>query len=447
MALPQHQSTLRFMLRALRSRNYRLFFCGQLASLLGSWLSILATSWLVYRLARISMPAHAALALGAVGFAGQIPVFLLAPWAGVWMDRWNRHRVLLVTQFLSMLQSFALAVLALTDVVQIWHVMVLNSAQGVVNAFDITARQSFIVEMVEDRNDLSGAIALNSSMFHSARLIGPALAGWIIYYTSEGVCFLIDGVSYFAVLIALLCMRLPARIAVNGYPKAARSLIDGMRYAWGFVPIRSLLLLVAVNSLLAMSQSVLMPLFASQVLTGNERTLGLLLGSAGAGAFVGSLYLASRRSVLGLGKVIAIAAGVLGGSMIAFSFSDSLTLSLLILPVLGGSLVVEVAAANTMLQTIVDDDKRGRVMSLFAMAVMGVAPFGSLLAGVTANYLGAAWTMRLCGMVSVVAAVIFTLHLPVLRTFVRPIYVRKGILPEIVKGIQTASNLATTPHE
>ena len=436
------------MLRALRSRNYRLFFFGQLASLVGSWLSILATSWLVFRLAKVSMPTHAAIVLGAVGFAGQIPIFLLSPWAGVWIDRWSRHRVLLGTQFCSMLQSFALAALALSGVIQIWHVMVLNALQGIVNAFDITARQAFVIEMVEDRKDLSGAIALNSTMFHSARLIGPAAAGWIIYYTNEGFCFLFDGFSYLAVLIALWVMRLPPHAAkAIKHPPAGQSLLDGFRYSFGFTPIRSLLLLVAINSLLVMSQSVLMPLFAVDVLRGNEKTLGLLLGSSGLGAFVGSLYLASRRTVLGLGRVIAIAAAVLAAAMITFSFSTSLTLSLVILPILGGALVVEAASANTVLQTIVDDDKRGRVMSLFAMAVMGMAPFGSLLAGTTANYFGPAWTMFLAGLVSVVAAIAFALHLPAIRTLVRPIYIRKGILPEMAEAMQTTSNLGTTPHE
>jgi MFS family permease len=439
--------TVRFMLRALRSRNYRLFFTGQLASLVGTWISNLATSWLVYRLARQSMPQSAALVLGAVGFAGQIPVFLFSPWAGVWVDRWSRHRVLLTTQVLFMLQSFALAILALSGIIQIWQIVLLNVFQGFVTAFDITARQTFVVELVEDRADLSGAIALNSSMFHSARLIGPAVAGWLIFYTSEGVCFLIDGISYFAVLIALLAMRLPARRKVASHPPAGRSLIEGLRYSFGFVPIRSLLLLVAISSLVAMSQSVLMPLFADRVLGGDEKTLGLLLGASGFGAFLGSLYLASRRSVLGLSRVIAVAAGVLGMSMVAFSFSRWLPSSLLILLVMGGALVIETAAANTVLQTIVDDDKRARVMSLFAMAVMGMAPFGSLLAGATANVVGAPWTMCLAGVVSIGACIAFAMHLPALIPLIRPIYIRKGILPEIAEAMQSTSNLAATPHE
>lgn len=441
------EGTLGFMLRALRSRNYRLFFVGQLVSLIGTWLSLLATSWLVYRLAKQSMPESTALVLGAVGFAGQIPVFLLSPWAGVWIDRWNRHHVLIGTQAFSMLQSFALAALALSDVIQIWHIVVLNVFQGCVNAFDITARQAFVVEMVEDRTDLSGAIALNSSMFHSARLIGPAIAGWLIYYTSEGICFLIDGISYFAVLVALWAMRLPSRTKIILHPSAGRSLIEGLKYSFGFKPIRILLLLVAINSLLAMSQSVLMPLFADKVLRGDEKTLGLLLGASGFGAFLSSLYLASRRSMLGLGRVIAVASGVLGIAMIGFSFSRWLPASLAICTIMGGALVTEVAAANTVLQTIVEDDKRGRVMSLFAVAVMGMAPFGSLLAGIEANFLGAPRTMCLAGATSIVAAIGFALYLPKLRLQVRPIYVRKGIAPEIAEAMQSASTLAATPHE
>jgi MFS family permease len=439
--------TLHFMLRALRYRNYRLFFGGQLISLIGTWLTMVATSWLIYRLAKASMPTKVAIIMGVVGFAGQLPVFLLSPWAGVWIDRWNRHRVLVVTQTLSMVQSFALAGLALADVITIWQILLLNAFQGVVNAFDITARQAFVVEMVENRDDLSGAIALNSSMFHSARLIGPAVAGWLIATAGEGVCFLLDGFSYFAVLVALLAMRLKGRPIPRSTVPALGALAEGLRYSFGFVPIRALLVLVAINSLVGMSQSVLMPIFADQVLGGQERTLGLLLGAAGLGAFCGSLYLASRRTVVGLGRVIAGAAAMLGLGLVAFSFSRWLALSLGIQLVVGASLVIEVAAANTILQTIVDDDKRGRVMSLFAVAVMGMAPFGSLLAGASANSFGARWTLGIAGCVSVLAALGFALRLPAIRPLVRPIYVRKGILPEVAQGMQSASTLATTPHE
>jgi MFS family permease len=441
------EGTLRFMLRALRYRNYRLFFTGQLASLVGTWLTMLATSWLVYRLARASYPDQAALILGVVGFVGQVPIFLLSPWAGVWIDRWSRHRVLVATQSLSMLQSFALAALALTGVIQIWHILILNALQGVVNAFDVTARQAFIVELVENRDDLSGAIALNSSMFHSARLVGPAVAGWLISISSEGICFLIDGFSYLAVLLALLAMRLPARPTTTPHESARQAFAEGMRYSFGFPPIRSLLLMVGMTSLLGMSQSVLMPLFADRVLGGDEKTLGLLLASSGFGALVGSLYLASRRSVVGLGRVIAWAATAMGLGMIAFSFSTWLPLSLPILLVVGGALVVELASANTVLQTIVDDDKRSRVMGLFAVAVMGMAPFGSLLAGTVANFIGAPRTMAFAGIISVATAVGFRFHLPSLRPFIRPIYIKKGILPQVAEGMQAASNLAATPHE
>jgi MFS family permease len=435
------------MLRAMRYRNYRLFFCGQWASLIGTWLTMLATSWLVYRLAKVEYPGQAPLILGVVGFAGQIPIFLLSPLAGVWIDRWNRHRVLVATQSLSMLQSFALAGLALGGVIQIWHVLVLNALQGVVNAFDVTARQAFVVELVENRDDLSGAIALNASMFHSARLVGPAIAGWLISISSEGVCFLIDGFSYLAVLVALLAMRLAPRPAAAPHHSARRAFAEGLKYSFGFQPIRSLLVLAGISSLVAMSQPVLMPLFADQVLGGNERTLGLLLAASGLGALIGSLYLASRRTVLGLGRVIAFANGALGLGMIAFSFSQSLPLSLAILPVVGGALVVEMASANTVLQTIVDDDKRARVMGLFAVAVMGMAPFGSLLAGTVANFVGAPWTMTAAGIISVFTAIAFFLHLPTLRPLLRPIYIKKGILPEMAEGMQAASNLAATPHE
>ena len=446
-AASSSDGTLRFMLRAMRYRNYRLFFSGQLASLVGTWLTNLATSWLVYRLAKVADPGHAALILGVVGFAGQVPIFLLSPLAGVWIDRWNRHRVLVATQSLSMLQSFALAALALSGTIQIWHVLVLNALQGLVNAFDVPARQAFVVELVENREDLSGAIALNASMFHSARLIGPAVAGWLISISSEGVCFLIDGISYLAVLLALLAMRLSPGPGGVVHGSARHAFAEGLQYSFGFKPIRSLLLLAAITSLLGMSQSVLMPLFADQVLGGNERTLGILLAASGFGALVGSLYLASRRTVLGLGRVIAYANAAMGLGMVAFSFSHWLPLSLAILPVVGGALVVEMASANTVLQTLVDDDKRARVMGLFAVAVMGMAPFGSLLAGTVANFIGAPWTMAVAGMISVGTAVTFFLHLPSLRPHIRPIYIKKGILTEVAGGMQAASNLATTPHE
>lgn len=415
--------------RALRYRNYRLFFCGQILSLIGSWITTVATSWLVYKLCRQSMPGQEAYYLGLVGFAGQIPVFLLAPFAGVWLDRVNRHRVLVITQFLAMVQSFALAYLALKQIITIPQIFALQAFQGVINAVDMPARQSFVVEMVEDRKDLGNAIALNSSMVHTARLLGPSVAGFLIFTVGEGFCFLIDALSYVAVLIALLCIRVkPRTIAPHG--SALHELKEGLNYAYRSPVIRALLVLVAVVSLMFTSQSVLMPLIAAEVLRGNERTLGFLLGASGLGALTASLYLASRENILGLLSRVVLKASIsLGFALCVLCFSRSYTLSLITLLVAGASTVLVMASTNTVLQTIVDEDKRGRVMSFFSLAFMGMAPFGSLLSGWLASHLGASNTFGVCGTVCLVTALVFGRRLPKLREHIRPIYQRKGILP------------------
>jgi MFS family permease len=427
------------MLRALRYRNYRLYFGGQLISLVGTWLTTVATSWLVYRLANRDMPDRVAFILGVVGFAAQLPVFLVSPAAGVLVDRWNRHRILVVTQTLSMFQSFALAGLTLSGIITIPQIILLNMFQGLVNALDMPARQSLVVELVENREDLSNAIALTSSTVHAARLIGPAVAGALIYQFGEGICFLIDGFSYLAVIVALLVMRLHRPIVETKFAHPWLAFKEGLAYAFGFRPIRTLLVLVAVISLGSMSQSVLMPIFAAQVLHGQEMTLGLLLGSSGCGALIGSLYLASRRTVVGLGRVIMLACCVLGLGLIGFAASRWLGLSMAVLLAVGGSLVVLLASCNTLLQTIVEDDKRGRVMSLFSTAFMGMAPFGSMLAGLVANAIGAQWTLVIAGGVCLGCGVVFGLKLPAIRTLVRPIYVQKGILPEMAAGMRSTA--------
>lgn len=443
-----NESAISGMLRAFRYQNYRLFFFGQVVSLIGTWLSMTASSWLVYKLARHDYPESVSILLGVVGFSAQIPIFLVSPLAGVWIDRLNRHSILMVTQLLSMLQSLALAALVLTDHISIVQIIALNAFQGLVNAFDIPARQSFVVEIIENRNDLSNAIALNSSMVHMARLVGPVVAGFLIYAVGEGYCFLIDGLSYVAVLIALGLMRVPKLATVAKSISVWHSLREGVSYAWRFTPVSTLLAMVAVTSLVTMSQSILMPIFADQVLGaalgGGERTLGILLGASGVGALVGSLYLASRRSVLGLGRVITFACASLGTALICFSYSQILWISLPLLMVSGGAMVVQMASCNTVLQTIVEDDKRGRVMSLFTMAFMGMTPFGSLLAGTVARYWGPELTLRIAGLICLTAAVAFYVRLPRLRPLIRPIYIRKGILPEVATGIQSAATQAET---
>jgi MFS family permease len=425
--------TIVFMLRALRYRNYRLFFGGQSVSLIGTWMTRIATSWLIYRLT------HSALLLGVVSFAGQIPTFLLAPFAGVWVDRWDRHRVLVVTQVLAMLQSFALAALALAGRITVWDVLWLSVFQGLINAFDMPARQAFVVEMVEDRRDLSNAIALNSSMVNMARLVGPSIAGIIIAAVGEGYCFLIDGVSYLAVIASLLLMHVTGSRLQRVAKNTLTELAEGWQYVSRFTPIRSILLLLALVSLMGMPYTVLMPIFAASILHGGPHTLGFLMGAAGVGALISAFRLAARRSVLGLGKLTAISAALFGGGLVAFSRSHWLWLSLILMFVVGFGMMQQMASSNTILQTILEEDKRGRVMSYYAMAFTGMAPFGSLLAGTVADRIGAPATLLISGACCIAGAIWFATQLPVIRKLVRPIYMELGIIPEMASGIQHAS--------
>jgi MFS family permease len=409
--------------RALRHRNYRLFFAGQGTSLIGTWLTRVATSWLVYRLT------GSALLLGIVGFAGQIPTFFISPLAGVWVDRWNRHRVLVVTQVLAMVQSGLLACFALRGTITVTHILVLGVFQGVINAFDMPARQAFVVEMIEDRADLSNAIALNSSMVNAARLVGPSMAGILIAAFGEGWCFLIDAVSYLAVVASLLAMRIvPRAIGLRGM-SAFTEMRDGFRYAAGFAPIRAILMLLALVSLTGVPYMVLMPVVASDILHGGAHTLGFLMAASGLGALIGALYLASRSTVIGLGRIVATSALLFGFGLIAFSRSSLLWLSLLLMLVTGMSMMVQMAASNTILQTIVEEDKRGRVMSLYTMAFFGTVPLGSLLAGVMAHRIGVPNTISLGGAACVAGALLFIRELPELRRLARPVYTRLGIYP------------------
>jgi MFS family permease len=408
--------------RALRHRNYRLFFSGQTVSLVGTWITRIATSWLVYRLT------HSVFLLGVVGFFGQIPTLLLAPFAGVLVDRWNRHRILLVTQVLSMLQSAALAALTFAGIITVVDILVLQVVQGVINAFDTPARQAFVVEMVSDRADLPNAIALNSSMVNASRIIGPSVGGILIAIAGEGWCFALDAISYLAVIASLVAMRLgeiPARTAQTRLLEELRS---GLRYVTGFPPVRDSLLLLALVAMMGMPYTVLMPAIAANVLHGGPHTLGYLMTASGFGALGGAFFLASRRSVLGLGRVIVMAGVAFGAGLIAFSFSRRLWLSLVILPVVGGGMMVEMASTNTILQTIVEDEIRGRVMSYYTMALLGTAPLGSLFAGFVADHIGPMLTITLGGAACVLAAAVFGLRLPTLRVHVRPIYLERGIL-------------------
>jgi MFS family permease len=434
-------SALRSIGRALRHRNYRLFFAGQSVSLVGTWLTRIATSWLVYRLT------GSGLLLGVVSFASQIPTFFLAPLAGVWVDRWNRHRLLVVTQALAGIQSALLAFYALTGTITVTHVLVLSAFQGIITALDMPARQAFLVEMIEDRDDLPNAIALNSSMVNGARLLGPSIGGVLIATVGEGWCFAIDAVSYLAVIVSLLAMRLPVRASSRPLARVMTELREGFQYVVGFRPIRAVLILLAVVSLLGMPYSVLMPVFASEVLHGGPHTLGFLMAAAGVGALIGTLYLASRQTVLGLGRVTAFSSAGFGLALIAFSRSTVLWLSLPLVMLAGMAMMVQMAASNTILQTIVDEDKRGRVMSFYAMAFFGTVPLGSLFAGALADRIGAPDTIMIGGVGCVLGAIFFLRALPDIRRLVRPIYVRLGVLPEVAPGIPLAAQVAVQTEE
>ena len=432
---------LQLLLRALRSRNYRLFFTGQSISLVGTWMQQVAMSWLVYRLT------GSAFLLGVVGFVGQIPTFLLAPVAGVLADRWDKRRLLIATQTLSMLQAAALAFFVLAGTVQVWQIVTLRLILGIISTFDIPARQSFIVEMVDNREDLGNAIALNSSMFNAARLIGPSIAGLLVAAVGEGICFIVNAFSYLAVIVALAAMRL-----TPGKPEKARrhilhELREGVGYAFGFSPIRSILLLIALVSLMGMPYSILMPVFARDILHGGPHTFGFLMAASGCGALASTVYLASRKNVLGLGRIIVAATTLFGAGIIAFSFSGSLPLSLLFLCITGFGGMALIASSNTILQTIVEDDKRGRVMSLFTMAFIGMAPFGSLIAGSLANTIGARNTLLIGGVSCLAGGALFAVILPKIRKKIRPIYVKMGIINEVATGMQSAAELTLPPEE
>jgi MFS family permease len=423
------------LLRSLAHRNYRLYFSGQAISLIGTWMQQVAMSWLVYQLTESSFK------LSIVLFAGQIPSLFLSPVAGVLVDRFNRHRILLLTQSLAMVQAFLLALLTWMRWIDFGQLIVLSLFLGLVNTFDMTTRQAFLSEMVNRREDLGNAIALNSSIVNGARLLGPTLAGFILAQTSADVCFLLNGLSYLAVLLALWAMRLdrPPR------PRAAEplwhGLREGFRYVIGFSPVRTLLLLLGLASMTGMSYNVLLPEFTVRRLGGEARTLAFLTAASGLGALAGALFLASRKSVLGLGRWLLLALTLLGLGLLAFAAVSQFTTAFLVLFVIGFGMMVQMAASNTLLQTIIAEDKRGRVMSFYTMAFLGMAPLGSLLTGTLADWFGAQITLLINGSLCLAGAAFFGLYLPRLRALVRPIYVRLNILPPVTAGVAAASEL------
>jgi MFS family permease len=409
--------------RALRYPNFKLFFFGQSISVIGTWMTRLATTWLVYRLT------HSALLLGIVSFAGQIVSFALGPFAGVWVERLNRRKLLVWTQAAAAVQSLAMAALTLAHVITLWEIIALTALQGLINAFDMPGRQSFLVQMVEDRNDLSNAIAINSSMANGARLVGPAIAGLVIAALGEGWCFLIDGVSYFAVIASLLLMRIkPLDI---GHCKADmfEQIREGWEYVRTFRPIRTILLLFSLMSLMGYSWAVVLPIFAAQVLHGGAATLGWLTGASGIGALVSALSLAVRKSVVGLTRMLQISSGMLGAALILFGLSHTLWLSLVLMGFVGFGMLQAASASNTIIQSLVPEDKRARAMSYYTMAFFGAAPFGSLLAGALADRMGAPHTVVIAGAFCIAGSLWFTFELPKIRAIMRPIYQEMGLLP------------------
>ena len=412
--------TLAFMLRCFRYPNYRLFFGGQVVSLTGTWISATATSWLVYRLT------GSALLLGVVGFALQFPAFLLTPLAGIFVDRWNRHRLLVATQAMSMLTSFALAALTLTGTITIPWLVVVSVVQGLVTAFDMPTRQAFAVMLIEDKNDLGNAIALNSSMFNAARLVGPSIAGAIIAVSNEGWCFLIDGVSFLAVLTALLVMKIPFTPMEAGRASVSplEQFKEGWRYSYNHRVIRSIILLVGLVCLAGVPYAVLIPVFAGSILHGGPRALGFLLTASGGGALLGALYMAGRRSTTGLGQLIPVAGVGFGLALAAFAFSRMLWLSMLLMVGAGAASMVQFAACNTLLQTIIDDSKRGRVMAFFLMAYFGTAPFGSVAAGWLSDQFGPSITLALGGACCVAGSIWFASVLSSIEPHMTPAPVR-----------------------
>jgi MFS family permease len=395
-------ASLGFMLRAFRYRNYRLFFGGQIVSLCGTWITITATSWLVYRLT------GSALLLGVVGFASQVPAFVLMPFAGIAVDRWNRHRLLIATQTLSMLTSLTLAGLTLTGRITMPALIAVSVVQGIVTALDMPVRQAFVIALIEDKRDIGNAIALNSSMFNAARLAGPSIAGAIIAVSNEGWCFLIDGVSFLAVIVALLAMRVtPAASRHAAHAGPIEQLKEGWQYATSSAPIRSMIGLVGLVCLLGVPYGVLLPLYAGSILGGGPHTLGFLMTASGSGALLGAFFLATRRGPEGLYRVIPIAAMAFGAGLIGFALSRLLWLSLGFMVLAGFGLMVQFASSNTLLQTVVDDNKRGRVLSFFLMAYFGTTPLGSLVAGSLAARYGAPVTLAIGGACCIAGAVWF----------------------------------------
>jgi MFS family permease len=408
------------MLRALRHRNFQLFFSGQLISLIGTWMDNIAEGWLVYRLT------HSSLLLGIATFAGQIPVFLCAPVGGMIADRWDRRKVVIGTQTASMVLAFILAGLTLARMVTVWEVIFLAACMGMVNAVDIPTRQAFLMEMV-GRDDLMNAIALNSSMFNAARVVGPSIAGLLVAWKGEGWCFFANGISYIAVIAGLIAMKVERKTREGHVGSPLEHIAEGFRFARKTAPIRAILLLTALVSLLATPYVVLMPIFAARILHGNARTLGVLMGATGVGAMTGALVLAARSDIRGLGRWVAIACAGFGTALILFSFSRRYLISVALLVPVGFCVMVQMASSNTLIQSMVPDRLRGRIMSIYSMMFMGMMPVGALLSGALAERIGAPWTVAMGGIGAIAGAIIFGRKLPKLGVEARELMAAQGL--------------------
>ncbi len=424
------------MLRALKHRNYRLFFAGQGISLIGTWMQMAAIGWLVYRLTGSSSY------LGLVAFCTQIPVFFGALLGGDFADRWPRRRIIIITQTLAMFQAFMLAVLIALDSITMTRIIMLSIFQGIINAIDMPTRQAFVPEMVDDEDDLPNAIALNSMIFNLARQIGPVVAGFLIAQVGEAVCFFANAASFLAVIYSLLAMRQTRTGPAKHNGSMLAGIKEGLSYSFGFMPIRSIMFYTTAMSLVAMPYSVLMPVFAKTILHGGPQTYGALLWSTGIGAFIGAVLLARRKTVHGLDMFMIFSGTVFAIGIIGFALSKNFWLSLVLISLPGFGVMVQMASVNTILQTIVDDNMRGRVLSLHVMAFIGVMPVGHLLAGTAAQHFGAQNTLMVCGLLSIVVIILFARKLPSIRKLIHPIYIKKGIIPEVAAGLDTAARLS-----
>lgn len=409
-------------LRAFQHRNFRLFFYGQSLSLLGTWTQQVAMSWLVYRLT--GSPFY----LGLTAFAGQFPILVLAPFGGIWADQFDRRKLLIATQILAMVQALILAGLAYSAWLEVWHIVAMATLLGVVMALDTPIRQALVPNMVPSREDLPAAIAFNGVMQNAGRMIGPTIAGVLVAVSSEAFCFLVNAASKIAVIVAVLLMHLPHTPPTSARPALMRGLADGMRYAWNVIPIRLLLPIIALASFMATPYQTLMPIFAKEVFGGGAETLGFLMGAAGLGGTAGLIYLASRQNVRGLTRFVLGGLLLTGGSLIVFAYSHVMALSLVMVALAGLGIIVNAMAVNTIFQTIVDDPMRGRVMSLFTVAFLGISPLGSLAAGTLAHAIGADRTLAIGGACCILGALWLARRMPRLRRHMRPIYQRLGIV-------------------